>query len=84
MIAITVPDSIESQDRETLWEVCCSSYPHIVMNDDCDIELREWRVSRGDHTTDDEYRDERVTLRDCIYNLGFCIDNCESDSWHIT
>lgn len=82
-ITLTVDANIQGQEREDLWHVCCSSFPVIVMSDGSDIDCDKWRVERADEASADSYREERETLRDCIYNLGYLIEGFDTNEWAV-
>lgn len=40
-------------------------------------------MERCDGTNEEQYLNERETLGDCIYNLGYSIEGYESDEWFV-
>lgn len=81
MIKLEVSRIIKGELRKTLWEVCCSSFPHIVMSEDSDIDSDTWVVEKGD-TTEEDYLAEQEILRDCIINCK-CLVISQSENWLI-
>lgn len=82
-ITLAIDSDIQGEDRDSLWQVCCSSHPVIAMSDDSDSDFDRWVVERVAGTNDEQYLTERETLRDCIYNLGYLIEGYDSDEWRI-
>lgn len=82
-ITLAIDSDIQGGERDQLWQVCCSSHPVIAMSEDSDSDFDRWVVERVAGTNDEQYLNERETLRDCIYNLGYVIEGYGSDEWQI-
>lgn len=81
VIKLLIDGEIEGEDRGQLWDVCCGSYPVINMTDDSDMDSGEWFLERAKDSGYEQYLNERETLRDCIYNLGYNIDGYDGGEW---
>jgi hypothetical protein len=82
-ITLRISPEIQGDDREQLWTVCCSSFPVIGMADDSESDSDEWFAERLPGHNQEQYLNERDTIRDCIYNLGYVIEGIETDEWAI-
>ena len=80
-ITLSIDSEIQGDERDQLWQVCCNSFPVLAMSEDSDSD--RWVVGRCDGTNEEQYLNERETLRDCIYNQGYLIEGYEGSEWSI-